>query len=284
MALTTESYWTREIEPPALAKLTADLRAHYGVTKSLIGCKGDVNHLRGYHRSREWILNSAYSRDGSADYSVRSSIDRSGDARWLCAMDFQTKGGVPELIEICKRVDAAVRADLLPQVREWYGNVDGDQVVDGWDNLVDRAASSDTSHLWHLHISFFRSRADWDHTLLFSIIAGVDMKVLVRKQGETTVWIGDGVTRRLIDGFDEFKAVTAAIKAGLILAKSATVTDVQSLAPYGADVDERPAPAPVTMTDADRAAIAGQVAELLKPTIEAVPAATAELVHADLAD
>ena len=193
MALDDESWWIREFEPPTLAKLTADLRTRYGVSRSLIGCKGDVNHLRGYHRSREWILNSPYSRDGAGDYSVQATLDKTGDARWLCAMDLQTKAGVPELIEICRRLDVAVRADRLPQIREWYGNADGDKIVDGWDNLRDRAASSDSSHLWHLHVSFFRSRANWDHSLLFDVITGDDMAFRDDADARALIWRTYGV-------------------------------------------------------------------------------------------
>lgn len=173
--LEAESYWTREFEPPNLRRLTDALRAHYHVGFSLIGAKGDNDHLSGYHRSREWILRSRYSEDGADDYSVRHSLDQSGDPRWLCAVDFQTGTGIPALVEVCKRLDAAVRADRFPQLREWYGNLGGDQIVDGWNNVTDRPATSDSSHLFHLHMSFFRSRADWDHRELFAVLTGADM-------------------------------------------------------------------------------------------------------------
>ncbi len=176
LQLEQESWWVREFEPPNLAKLNDALRKHFGVTGSYIGSKGNNLHLRGYHRSREWVLNSRYSLYAAADYSVQNILDRAGgDARWLAATDFQTRGGTPDLIQVCRRLDAAVRDNELPQIREWYGNIDGDQVVDGWDNVRDRAASSDTSHLWHLHMSFFRSRADDDHTHLFDVLTGDDM-------------------------------------------------------------------------------------------------------------
>jgi len=173
--LRAESWWLREYEPPQLSALNQALRAHFGVGADRIGSKGDNNHLRGYHRSREWILNSAFSAYGADDYSIRQALDKAGDPRWLSAIDFQTAGGVPELITVCRRLDAAVRADRLPQLREWYGNVDGDKVVDGWDNVADRAASSDTSHLWHLHMSFFRGRVNDDHTTLYEVLIGDDM-------------------------------------------------------------------------------------------------------------
>lgn len=283
MALSTERWWIREIEPPNLAALTEDLRTHYGVTRSLIGCKGDENHLRGYHRSREWILNSEYSRDGASDYSVTSALDKTGDARWLSAMDFQTKGGVPELIEVCKRLDAAVKADRLPQIREWYGNADGDKVVDGWDNLRDRAASSDTSHLWHLHISFFRSRANWDHSLLYKILTGVmDMSVLVIVDGDPRVWLSNGITRRWVSSPAELTAIKAARTwLGLV---DTIVHKVASLDPYGVDVASLvAAPPTLALTAEDRAAIAADVAAALVDRLGEREAA-ADRARADVLD
>jgi len=196
--LQTESYWAREFEPPNLAKLNTDLRAHFGVGRDRIGSKGDNNHLRGYHRSREWILRSRFSLYKAADYSVQHALDKVGDARWLAAIDFQTAGGVAELIQVCKRLDAAVRAGRVPQLREWYGNIDGDKVVDGWDAVTKRAATSDSSHLWHLHMSFFRGRVNDDHTTLYEVLIGDDMptarevavELLTTTLGRSTTTVG----------------------------------------------------------------------------------------------
>src|SRR5688572_32141393 len=102
--LEQEAYWRREFEPPNLRKLTDALRAHYHVGFNLIGAKGDNDHLGGYHRSREWILRSRYSENGANDYSVRNTLDQSGDPRWISAIDFQTGTGIPALVEVCKRL------------------------------------------------------------------------------------------------------------------------------------------------------------------------------------
>lgn len=310
MAVSDERWWDREIEPPNLAKLTGDLRTHYGVTRMLIGCKGDVNHLRGYHRSREWILNSEYSRDGASDYSVTATLDKTGDGRWLCALDFQTRGGVPELIEVCKRLDAAVKADRLPQIREWYGNADGDRVVDGWDNLRDRAASSDSSHLWHLHISFFRSRANWDHSLLFDVLTGADMldktqtswlfnasaTITQLAQGLDTAPIRnpDGTTRTITltqsAAIRRIDAATAKID-GLVKTVQLLAEAVNAgggnldTAVVLARIDERAA------EDAERDAVtARRIAELeadnaaLREQLAAIPDAVADELHQRTAD
>jgi hypothetical protein len=171
--LAAEPEWLAEYIPPTLRILCERLQAHYGLGWSHIGCKGDENHLRGYHRSRAWILNSRYCTNRT--YSVsRTPGDRAGgDPNWLCAVDATLPRA--ELLAACKRLDAAVRGGRLEKVVEWYGNTDGDGRVDGFDNIANAIASSDSSHLWHLHMSFDRGRANEDHSDLFAIITGEDM-------------------------------------------------------------------------------------------------------------
>lgn len=164
-----EPAWIAEFAPPNLAEFYRWLRMFYGLGAQAIGGKGDNNHLRGYHRSRAWILTSVYSKSGTADYSIQHELDKGGDDDWLSALDMTVPA--EKLYAACRRLDAAVRAGLLPQVREWYGSFDGKTVV-GYDTAKGRAASSDTSHLWHLHISLYRSRANDDHTLLYQTITG----------------------------------------------------------------------------------------------------------------
>lgn len=170
--LDNEAAWRDEYEPPALKALAAGLRAAFP------GCgvwgRGDNNHLRGYHRSRRWIQESQFCTDRT--YSVSRTVgDRSGgDRNWACALDF---GDVPqaELLAVCKRLDAAVRAGRLEKITEWYGNLGGDERVDGYDNIADRLASADSSHLTHLHMSFDRGRANEDHSDVLAVLIGEDM-------------------------------------------------------------------------------------------------------------
>lgn len=168
-----EVWWNREYQPPSMATLCEQLRVHFGVSPNALGSKGDANHLYGYHRSRAWVVNSHWSAYGWGDYSVQAAADQDGDANWLCAVDF-TPGNADTMIAMSQRLAAAVQAGRCPQLREWYGNVDGDQVVDGWDLLANRAATSDSSHLWHVHMSFLRARAGDDHANLFAILTGED--------------------------------------------------------------------------------------------------------------
>jgi len=170
--LQTEVWWTREYQPPSVAELCRRLREHYKVSSVAIGSKGDNNHLYGYHRSRAWVLNSGYCTNRSYSVSETAGNRAGGDPNWLCAVDMTIPG--PELIAACQRLDAAVRAGLLEKVTEWYGNDDGDSRVDGYDNVRNVVASSDDSHLWHLHISLDRGRAGEDHSDLYEILTGED--------------------------------------------------------------------------------------------------------------
>lgn len=168
--LQAEPWWSRETIPPALAKLRSRLLNHWALPSSAIGIKGDYRHLRGYHRSREWVKNSRYATNRSYSVSETPGNRAGGDSRWIAAMDITLPRDV--LLAVCRRLDSAVRSGKLEKVTEWYGNLNGDTRVDGYDNIRDRVASSDTSHLWHLHISFDRGRVNEDHTDLFNILTG----------------------------------------------------------------------------------------------------------------
>jgi hypothetical protein len=167
-----EAAWRAETAAPALVTLGQQLRRRWPAAQ--IGIRGNDVHLSGYHRSRRWIKESRFSKNRT--YSVsRTAGDRSGgDPNWACALDF---GGISqsELHAVCKRLDSAVRAGRLEKITEWYGNFGGDDRVDGFDNIADRLASSDSSHLTHLHMSFDRGRANEDHSDVLAVLIGDDM-------------------------------------------------------------------------------------------------------------
>lgn len=170
--LDDEEAWQDEISAPGLVRLREMLLTHW--PGAGIWIRGDNEHLRGYHRSRRWIKTSIYCTD--RNYSVSRTIgDRSGgNENEACALDL---GGIPpsELHATCQRLDAACRAGQLEKITEWYGNLGNDNIVDGWDNISNRPASSGSSHLTHLHMSFDRGRANEDHTDVFNILTGADM-------------------------------------------------------------------------------------------------------------
>lgn len=150
--LRAEPWWGREIVPDPLRDLGRRLCAAYGRPPEAWGTKGDNLHVYGAHRSQEWILNSRYCTNRT--YTVQSGLTAL-QARYIAAGDFNP-GSTERMIEICGRLDQEVRAGRLEVVREWYGNLNGDERVDGYDNVRNRAATSDASHLWHLHMTFDR--------------------------------------------------------------------------------------------------------------------------------
>jgi hypothetical protein len=173
VSITSESYWGREANPPALVTLGAKLRAHYEISAGAIGIKGNTAHLDGYHRSANWVHNSAFCDSRSYSVTETPGNRKPTNADWCCAMDVTLPHD--ELLAACKRLDTAVRAGHLEKITEWYGNDDGDNRVDGYDNIHNAVASSDSSHLWHLHMSFDRGRVGEDHTDVYEILTGDDM-------------------------------------------------------------------------------------------------------------
>jgi hypothetical protein len=173
MAITDEIWWAQESVPSAMATLRTQLLAFFQLPPANIGIKGNTTHTRGYHRSYAWVKESQFSTNRTYSVSETHGNRNPGNINWLCAMDITINAA--RLIPMCKRVDEAVRSGTLEKITEWYGNDDGDNRVDGYDNVRNRVASSDPSHLWHLHLSFDRGRAGEDHQDLFEVLTGEDM-------------------------------------------------------------------------------------------------------------
>lgn len=199
LQLQAEPWWGAEFQPPTVADLCRGLRGFWGVDPVALGSKGDNNHLYGYHRSRAWVLNSVYCTNTSYSVSETSGNRGGGDENWLCAIDITTP--TEELLAACRRLDAAVRSGRIEKVVEWYGNLGGDLRVDGYDNIRNQVASSDSSHLWHLHISLDRGRAGENHDDLYAILTGEGVEEVMARQvlvqfEDGSVWLCDGIFRR----------------------------------------------------------------------------------------
>lgn len=115
----------------------------------LAGIVGNVAHKYGYHRARAVLP--------SSDYSVELPRDQRGPEWAAAALDIKP----PDLthqIRLTRRLARATRTKdphLFRVVREWYGSLDGVKVA-GYDLAVGAVSLSDDSHLWHVHISFYR--------------------------------------------------------------------------------------------------------------------------------
>lgn len=164
--LQAESWWGREVRTDELKRLGDEICRRTDRPRNAAGDKGDRFHLNGAHRSQEWILKSRFCTNRS--YTVQSGLTAE-QTRLIAGFDF-TPGSVQQMIAQCKRLMAALKAGKLEEVREFYGNVDGDQVVDGWDNLRNRAATSDSTHLWHWHLTIDRRKLR-DKRLMERILA-----------------------------------------------------------------------------------------------------------------
>lgn len=109
----------------------------------------------GYHNARQLLP--------STDYSVKLAQDQVGSKEEASAIDLTFPdaqvGDYKTINKYSKRLLASgydmkdTRGNYL---REFYGNTDTDRVVEGWDFVYLREVSSDSSHLWHIHLSFLR--------------------------------------------------------------------------------------------------------------------------------
>lgn len=164
--LAAETWWQREIVTPELRRLCQEICRRTGRPPVAAGTKGDRFHLEGAHRSQEWIRNSRFCT--SRTYTVQVGIDRE-QARHVAGFDF-TPGSARSMIAQSTRLLAALKAGRLEEVREFYGNIGGDRSVDGWNNLRDRPATADDTHLWHWHLSIDRRKLQ-DGALMERILA-----------------------------------------------------------------------------------------------------------------
>lgn len=250
--------WDNEIVPPRLVALGQGIRVAFSLPVTAIGHKGDTAHRAGYHRSRRWILIDG---DGWDDYSIQSILDQSGNENWVSACDASLSPA--QMVAATSRIITAMRAGdpRTRAVREVYGTTDG-RTVTGWDADAGRWVSSDPSHLWHLHISLYRSRADDDHSGLAAVITGegddmeLHQRLTTRQNGNKSI---EEITLDQYDQiFNGMPEVRAAVRQLL--------TDVKEL-------KARPA-ATVTMTAEDRTDIAAQVLAGM-PTLEQIAVAVA---------
>jgi len=147
-----ERWYAEEIATPELLDLGRRMCSALGVPLANFGSKGDNQHLNGGHRSQAWIENSRWCTNRT--YATESGLTAT-EKRWLSAFDI-TPATRDQMLRISQNVDRVTRAGQLEELVEWYGNTNDDQRVDGWDNIRNAVASSDSSHLWHLHGRFRR--------------------------------------------------------------------------------------------------------------------------------
>lgn len=150
-----------EYAPAALKWLAARIVAEIP-SAVLSGIVGDARHVYGYHRAR--------SKLPSSDYSVQLAADKAGDADAASAIDISLDAARMKLVTGRLLASAKdVNDPRLNYCREFYGTVNGTSVA-GWDTYFGRSATSDKSHLWHVHISFLRKYAT-DQTAMAAVLS-----------------------------------------------------------------------------------------------------------------
>lgn len=119
---------------------------------------GILARKRGYHNSRDHLPMPGY----TTDYSILLAADKEGPDDLGSAIDWTFpeahNGDYSRISKYSKRLYAAGKANdpRTVYMREFFGNTDGDTEVEGWDFTKNQPASSDKSHLWHIHISIHR--------------------------------------------------------------------------------------------------------------------------------
>lgn len=110
----------------------------------------------GYHNTRAGNL--------SSDYSVRDPEDRGGPSDKAAGYDWtflDAKGGTYGTIARYSQRLRAAGESGDPRVAGWkefFGQADNDIGVEGWDFREGKSATSDASHLWHIHLSEDRDK------------------------------------------------------------------------------------------------------------------------------
>lgn len=97
------------------------------------------------------------------NYSIREAEDQGGPSDKAAAIDLTfpdaQRGDYSTISVYCRRLMASGKDRNDPRLdglREWYGQTDADSHVEGWDCRHLREITSDSSHLWHIHLSWDR--------------------------------------------------------------------------------------------------------------------------------
>jgi hypothetical protein len=117
------------------------------------------------------------------DYSVRDKVNQSGPGMThSSALDWTfpdaQSGHYANIDKYSSRLLASMldkndpRLDLV--LFEFYGQADNDRTVEGYNEYREDYVSSDSSHLWHIHMSFLRSKCGdfWAMWALLTVLMG----------------------------------------------------------------------------------------------------------------
>lgn len=121
----------------------------------------------GYHNTRK-----ANKSKWPSNYSIQLDLDKQGPSDKAAALDLTMS--TANMKKYTKRLKAAMLAgdSRMRSVKEFYGTLDGDTVYGLGKksrNGDPYKTSADSSHLWHIHLSFFRADVD-DHDRIMAVL------------------------------------------------------------------------------------------------------------------
>lgn len=123
---------------------------------ALSGIVGDSAHTYGYHRARNVLPPS--------DYSVTLPLDKLGDGNAASAVDWTLPDHLMRLYTTRLKNSALNPNDRrLDVLREFGGTLDSNSVYaiqHSGPGAAWTRTNFDSSHLWHIHFSFFRKHSN----------------------------------------------------------------------------------------------------------------------------
>lgn len=163
---------------------------------------GILANKKGFHGTGKY--NSENYPD---NYSIRDEPNHTGPWWWnyASALDWTFKdaqsGSYATINRYTQRLINSGKDGNDPRLDgimyEVFGQADGDGGVEGWNEYRDEAASSDPSHLWHMHISFLRNKCGdfWAMWGLYTVLLGWTVAQWRESlNGGDTMWCKKGDT------------------------------------------------------------------------------------------
>lgn len=146
--LQKESVWNSERVPDSLRNLATQIRRFYDWPSWRIGTIGDEHHLKGYHRSRDWIRESQHCTNRG--YSVTESDGNrfGGNGYHIAGMDIITNEvHARRIVTDLKTAKASGRLRKLREIVLEFNPV-------------------------HVHLGFDRGLVAADHNDIYNLIVG----------------------------------------------------------------------------------------------------------------
>ena len=142
-----EAVWRSERVPQGIAALRNDLLEFFQWPDWRIGTIGDEHHLKGYHRSRDWIQQSRYCSDRSYSVNESEGNRHGGKGYHIAGMDLVTNE--VHARGIVARLQTAKATGAIRSLREIKLE----------------------SGPWHVHLGFDRETSNANHHDLFMLIS-----------------------------------------------------------------------------------------------------------------